>query len=92
MVKGQAGTAAVTEDGFVEKAVSKYGEKIAVVAVCEHEYTYALENRMGARPFDEYDTLDEHGCERKLPGVAHDAANSIDKEGVESHARCKTER
>ncbi len=33
--------------------------KIAVIAVCEHEYTYALKNRMGARPYDPYDTNDD---------------------------------
>ena len=35
------------------------GERIAVVAVCEHEYSYALENRMGSRPFDEIETLED---------------------------------
>lgn len=30
---------------------------LAVIAVCEHEYTYALENQMGARPFDPFETL-----------------------------------
>ena len=29
-------------------------EKICIIAVCEHEYSYALENRMGCRPYDEY--------------------------------------
>jgi len=34
------------------------GDKtLAVIAVCEHEYTYALENQTGARPFDPFDTL-----------------------------------
>ncbi|MBR2024706.1 MAG: CapA family protein, partial [Clostridia bacterium] len=33
--------------------------KIAVIAVCEHEYTYALENREGAREYDPYDTNDD---------------------------------
>ena len=37
----------------------KDGERISVIAVCEHEYSYALEDRMGARPFDVYDTLDD---------------------------------
>lgn len=37
----------------------KNGEKIAVVAVCEHEYSYALDNRMGSRPFDEYHTMED---------------------------------
>lgn len=32
-------------------------KKIAVIAVCEHEYTYALDDRMGARPYDPYDTM-----------------------------------
>lgn len=37
----------------------KDGEAIAVVAVCEHEYSYALEDRMGSRPFDEYETVED---------------------------------
>ena len=32
---------------------------VSVIAVCEHEYTYALENRMGAREYDPYDTNDD---------------------------------
>lgn len=39
--------------------IEKNGEKIALIAVCEHEYSYALENRMGSRPFDEYDTVED---------------------------------
>ena len=35
----------------------KNGEKIAILTVCEHEYSYALDDRMGARPFDEFDTV-----------------------------------
>lgn len=35
------------------------GEKLAVIAVCEHEYSYALENRMGSRPYDEYHTMED---------------------------------
>ena len=37
----------------------KDGERIAVIAVCEHEYSYSLENRMGSRPYDEYDTIED---------------------------------
>ena len=33
--------------------------KVAVIAVCEHEYSYALKNRMGARAYDPYDTNDD---------------------------------
>ena len=35
------------------------GEKLAIIAVCEHEYSYALENRMGSRPYDEYHTMED---------------------------------
>ncbi len=37
----------------------KDGEKIAVIAVCEHEYSYAKPDKMGARPFDEFDTIED---------------------------------
>lgn len=37
----------------------KAGEKICIITVCEHEYCYATEDRMGARPFDTYDTMDD---------------------------------
>ena len=47
------------EDSRKNYYYEKDGERIAVVAVCEHEYSYALENRMGARPFDEFDTIDD---------------------------------
>lgn len=32
---------------------------VTVINVCEHEYTYATENRMGARPFDEFETMND---------------------------------
>ncbi len=35
----------------------KNGEKIAFVCVCESEYSYALEDRMGSRLYDCYDTI-----------------------------------
>ena len=37
----------------------KDGERIAVVAVCEHEYSYAKEDKMGSRPFDEFDSIED---------------------------------
>ena len=37
----------------------KNGEKIALVAVCEHEFSGALPNRMGSRTFDICDTLED---------------------------------
>jgi len=39
--------------------IEKDGETVTFITVCEHEYTYALENRMGSRPFDEYDTMED---------------------------------
>ena len=37
----------------------KNGEKFAIIAVSEHEYCYALDDRMGGRPFDEIHTLED---------------------------------
>lgn len=39
--------------------VEKNGEKICLIAVCEHEYSYALDDRMGSRPFDEFETPED---------------------------------
>lgn len=47
------------EDSRKNYIIEKGGEKIAVVTVCEHEYSYALPNRMGSRPYDEYDTMED---------------------------------
>lgn len=44
------------QDSRKNYVVEKDGEKLCIIAVCEHEYTYALDDRMGARPF-EYDTI-----------------------------------
>ena len=35
------------------------GKNIAIVNVCEHEYTYALPNRAGANPFDPFLTMQD---------------------------------
>ncbi|MBR6572703.1 MAG: CapA family protein [Clostridia bacterium] len=47
------------EDSRKNLVVEKNGEKVCLIAVCEHEFSYALENRMGSRPYDEYDTLED---------------------------------
>ena len=47
------------EDSRKNYVYEKNGEKICIIAVCEHEYSYAIENRMGARPYDVYDTIDD---------------------------------
>lgn len=45
------------EDSRKGTVIEAAGEKLALIAVCEHEYSYALEDRMGSRPFDEFDTM-----------------------------------
>ncbi len=45
------------EDSRRDLIVEKDGEKIAILCVCEHEYSYALEDRMGSRAFDEFETM-----------------------------------
>ena len=35
------------------------GKRVAVVNVCEHEYTYALPNRIGVNPFDPFLTMED---------------------------------
>ena len=37
----------------------KEGKRICILAVCEHEYSYALDDRMGSRPFDPFETLED---------------------------------
>ena len=45
------------EDSRKNYFVEKDGEKVCFITVCEHEYSYALDNRMGSRPFDPFDTM-----------------------------------
>ena len=37
--------------------IEENGIKVAIIAVCEHEYSFALENRAGTRVFDPFDTI-----------------------------------
>ncbi len=39
--------------------IEKDGQKVAIVAVCEHEYSYALPDQLGANPFDPFDTMED---------------------------------
>ena len=39
--------------------LEKDGKKLAIVAVCEHEYSYALPDQFGANPFDPFDTMED---------------------------------
>lgn len=59
------------EDSRNDYILQKGDEKIALIAVCEHEYSYALKNRMGCRPYDEYDTIEDirkakESCDRVI--------------------------
>lgn len=54
------------EDSRKNYYFEKDGERIAVIAVCEHEYSYALDNRMGSRPFDEYHTMEDIAEAKRL--------------------------
>lgn len=45
--------------------IEKDGEKVAIINVCEHEYSYATDDRMGARPYDEYETMDDIRAAKK---------------------------
>lgn len=47
------------DDSRKNLIIEKNGEQICIITVCEHEYSYALDNRMGCRPFDEYDTMED---------------------------------
>lgn len=48
-----------TKDARQDMVIQKDGVSVAVLAVCEHEYSYALPQRMGAREFDVFDTLED---------------------------------
>ena len=39
--------------------IEQDGKRIGIVNVCEHEYTYALPNRIGANPFDPFLTMQD---------------------------------
>lgn len=56
---GYTGFGCNYDDARKDLVIEKNSEKICVIAVCEHEYSYALEDRMGSRVFDEYDTLED---------------------------------
>ena len=45
------------EDSRRDLVIEQDGKTLCVIAVCEHEYSYALDDRMGCRPYDPYDTM-----------------------------------
>ena len=59
------------EDAKRDFFFEKDGKRICVIAACEHEYSYALQNRMGARGYDEYQIPEavrraKESCERVI--------------------------
>ncbi|MBQ7293223.1 MAG: CapA family protein [Clostridia bacterium] len=47
------------EDSRKDHTIVIDGITVTIVNVCEHEYTYATDIREGARPFDEFETMDD---------------------------------
>lgn len=47
------------EESRKNLVIEKNGEKVCIIAVCEHEYSYSLLDRMGSRGYDEYDTIED---------------------------------
>lgn len=47
------------QDSRKDYVIEREGKKIAIINVCEHEYSTALEDRVGARPYDPYETNDD---------------------------------
>jgi len=47
------------EDSRKNVTYEQNGIRVTLVNVCEHEYSYATETRVGARPFDEFETMQD---------------------------------
>jgi hypothetical protein len=43
------------EESRCDHVVTKGDESVAIIAVCEHEYNYAMADRMGSRIFSPFD-------------------------------------
>ncbi len=56
---GYTGYGANYEDSRKDLIIEQEGFTLAVVNISEHEYNYATENREGARPFDEFETMED---------------------------------
>ncbi len=63
---GYTGYGKSYEDSRRNYFVEHEGVRLGVVNVCEHEYTYATEDREGARPFDEFETMEDIRQAKKL--------------------------
>lgn len=54
---GYTGIGENYEDARKNMIIEKDGKKVAVINVCEHEYSYALKDRIGTRGIDWFDTM-----------------------------------
>ena len=53
------GVGANEEDSRQDLIISQEGKTVRVITVCEHEYSYAMSDFPGARPYDPYDTAED---------------------------------
>ena len=64
-----AGIGENDEDSRKAYYIEQDGKTIAIIDVCEHEYTYALPDRVGANPYDPYLTMQDVRKARKNADV-----------------------
>lgn len=54
------------EDSRKPYFIEQDGKRIGIINVCEHEYSYALPDRVGANPFDPFLTMQDIRAVRKI--------------------------
>ena len=47
------------EDSRKDLIITQDGKTVRIITVCEHEYSYAMPDFYGARPYDPYDTAED---------------------------------
>ncbi|MDD4139401.1 MAG: CapA family protein [Eubacteriales bacterium] len=62
---GMTGIGSDEQDARRNDLIEHDGERIALVAVAEHEYSYALPDRAGVRGFDPFDSLEDIALARQ---------------------------
>ena len=53
------GIGANEEDSRKDLVIQQDGKTVRIITVCEHEYSYAMPDFVGARPYDPYDTAED---------------------------------
>lgn len=68
---GHTGFGQTQQDSLRDLVLEQDGVTLCVIAVCEHEYSYALPDRMGCRAFDPFETpLQIRSAKEKYDRVA----------------------